>query len=195
MEEGQVTVDGTSYQLDTPFHVIATQNPLDMEGTHALAEAQRDRFMAWLSMGYPSHDAERSLVSARDHGEPIDQLRPVVSLAEALKLIESVRHIFVDPALVDYAVAITRSTRSNSALSLGASPRAAIHLVAAAKGRAAILERRYVLPDDIQALAVPVLAHRVMLATPSRGPEAIRRAANAIQSCLTSVPVPVPIKV
>jgi MoxR-like ATPase len=193
MEEGQVTVEGSTYALPRPFHVVATQNPIDMEGTHALLEAQRDRFMARISMGYPSEAAERSLVRARHLGEPIVALRPVTSVHDALRMIEAARRTFVAEPVSDYAVALTRSTRENPALALGASPRAAIHLVTAAKARAAIQGRDFVLPDDIQALAEPVLAHRVVLATPARGPEAIERASAVIQQCLASVPVPVPL--
>jgi MoxR-like ATPase len=193
MEEGQVTVEGTTYPLATPFHVVATQNPIDMEGTHPLAEAQRDRFMARISMGYPGPDHELEMVKARDLAEPITSLKPVVSLMDAARLIESARRTYVADAVADYAVALTRATRQSGALTLGASPRAGIHLVRAAKAWAALHGRQYVLPDDIQALAKSVLAHRVVLASPARGPAAMTQAAQAIKACLASVPVPVPI--
>ncbi|MDR2254066.1 MAG: MoxR family ATPase [Bifidobacteriaceae bacterium] len=194
MEESQVTVEGATYPLPDPFHVIATQNPIDMEGTHALLEAQRDRFMACVSMGYPDESAERAMVRARDLGEPIDLVRPVLSLADVTQMIVSARRTYVADAVRDYAVALARSTRQHAALTLGASPRAALHLVTAAKARAAVLGRGHVLPDDIQTLTVPVLAHRVMAASPARGPEAMLQAAAIIRECMAGVRVPVPIR-
>ncbi|MDR2454822.1 MAG: MoxR family ATPase [Bifidobacteriaceae bacterium] len=194
MEEGQVTVDGAAHLLPRPFHVVATQNPIDMEGTHALLEAQRDRFMARVSLGYPDEEAERALVRARDLDEPIAQASPVVSLADAQRMIAAARRTFIAEPVRDYAVALTRSTRRSPALALGASPRAAIHLVTAAKARAAVQGRAYVLPDDVQALAECVLAHRIVPATPARGREAMVQAAAIIRQCVAGVPVPVPIQ-
>jgi MoxR-like ATPase len=194
MEEGQVTVDGATHLLDPPFHVVATQNPIDMEGTHSLLEAQRDRFMARISMGYPDEASECALVRSRHLGEPIADTVPVISLEESLQMIEAARHTYVAEQVNNYAVALTRSTRNTPDLVLGASPRAAVHLIAAAKARAAVQGRAYVLPDDVQALAEPVLAHRVVLAAPARGPQAISQATTAVRRCMASVPVPVPIE-
>ncbi|MDR1393834.1 MAG: MoxR family ATPase [Bifidobacteriaceae bacterium] len=194
MEEGQVTVEGTTYALPQPFHVIATQNPIDMEGTHALLEAQRDRFMARISLGYPDEAAERDMVRARDLGEPIRAIGPVVSLTDVLRMIQTARSIYVAEPVRDYAVALTRATRRSPAVVLGASPRAAVHLVTAAKARAALQSRAFVLPDDVQALAVPVLAHRIMATNPARGPEGMAQAAAIIRDCIAMVPVPVPIQ-
>jgi MoxR-like ATPase len=194
MEEGQVTVEGVTYPLPRPFHVVATQNPIAMEGTHALLEAGRDRFMARVSMGYPSEDAERALVRARDLGEPIATVGAVASLSDAVRMIQAARRTFVAEPVRDYAVALTRATRVSPALALGASPRAAIHLVTAAKAWAATQGRSYVLPDDVQALAVAVLSHRIVPVNPVRGAESLTQAAAIIRECMATVPVPVPIQ-
>ncbi|MDR2377843.1 MAG: AAA family ATPase [Bifidobacteriaceae bacterium] len=191
MEEGQVTVDGVTYGLPSPFHVVATQNPIDMEGTHALLEAQRDRFMARIAMGYPDEDAEHAMVRARDLAEPITALRPVASLDAVARMIEAGRRTYVADAVSRYAVALTRATRLSPALILGASPRAAVHLLTAAKALAAVQGRGYVIPDDIQVLAEPVLAHRIMPAAPARGTEAIIQAGAIIRDCMATVPVPI----
>jgi MoxR-like ATPase len=191
MEEGQVTVEGSTYALDSPFHVVATQNPIDMEGTHALLEAQRDRFMARISMGYPDEEAEHTMVRDRDLGEPLRALRPVASLGAVNRMIDACRHTYVADSVSRYAVALTRSTRRSPVLALGASPRAAVHLLTAAKALATVKGRGYVIPDDIQALAGPVLAHRVMPVTPVRGSGGMAQAAAIIRDCVATVPVPV----
>jgi MoxR-like ATPase len=162
MEERQVTVDGTTYHLDSPFMVIATQNPIEMEGTYALPEAQRDRFMARVSMGYPVEAAEMAMLDSHTRANPLDDLEPVTDAAEIRKLIEIVNQVYVAEPVQRYAVAITTATRRSSELVLGASPRATLHLVRAAKASAAMDGRDYVVPDDIQALATPVLAHRLL---------------------------------
>jgi MoxR-like ATPase len=192
MEEGQVTVDGVSHPLDDPFLVIATQNPIDMDGTFGLLEAQRDRFMARLTMGYPDEQAERDLVRARAVVDPISRLEPVVSLSVVREVIERCRHVHVAEAIVEYAVAIIRATRSVESLRLGASPRAAIQLIAAAKALAASHGRGHVLPDDVDALAVPVLSHRLLPAAPTRGQDVAAQLAELIDRVVASVPVPVP---
>ncbi|MDR3107643.1 MAG: AAA family ATPase [Bifidobacteriaceae bacterium] len=191
MEEGQVTVEGVTYALPTPFHVVATQNPIDMEGTHALLEAQRDRFMARIAMGYPGEEAEHALVRARDLGEPIEVIEPVASLSAVSRMIDAARRVYVAEAVSRYAVAVTRATRRSPALILGASPRAAVHLLTAAKALAAVQGRGYVIPDDLQTLAGPVLAHRVTPVAPARGQEAIAQAATIIRDCVATVPVPI----
>jgi MoxR-like ATPase len=162
MEERQVTVDGTTYFLDAPFMVIATQNPIEMEGTYALPEAQRDRFMARVSMGYPVEAAEIAMLDSHTRSNPLDDLEPVTDAAEVRKLIDIVSQVYVSEAVQRYAVALTTATRTSPELMLGASPRATLHLVRCAKAVAAIAGRDYVIPDDVQTLAVQVLAHRLL---------------------------------
>jgi MoxR-like ATPase len=179
MEERQVTVDGTTYHLDTPFMVIATQNPIEMEGTYTLPEAQRDRFMARVSMGYPVEAAEIAMLDSHTRSNPLDDLEPVADAAEIRKLIDIVGQVYVSEAVQRYAVAITTATRKSPELMLGASPRATLHLVRAAKASAAIGGRDYVIPDDIQELAVQVLSHRILTTVEAsmsgRTPEAALR--------------------
>jgi MoxR-like ATPase len=162
MEERQVTVDGSTYHLESPFMVIATQNPIEMEGTYALPEAQRDRFMARVSMGYPVEAAEIAMLDSHTRSNPLDDLEPVTDAAEIRKLIAIVGDVYVSEAVQRYAVAIATATRRSPELMLGASPRATLHLVRAAKATAAIAGRDYVIPDDVQDLAVQVLAHRLL---------------------------------
>lgn len=164
MEEGQVSVDGGTYPLDRPFTVVATQNPVEMEGTYPLPEAQRDRFMVRISMGYPDKDAELTMLRTRELASPLDSLTPVVSLQQITQMIALVRGVFVSEAVEQYAVSIAQETRRDHELRLGASPRATLHLVRAAKARAVLEGREFVLPDDIDALAVPVLGHRLIAA-------------------------------
>ena len=165
MEERQVTVDNTTYQLDSPFMVIATQNPIEMEGTYALPEAQRDRFMARVSVGYPVEAAELAMLQTHTSHRPLDDLEPVTDAAELRKLIAIVGQVYVSEPVQRYAVAISAATRRSSDLALGASPRATLHLVRAAKAYAAMAGRDYVLPDDVAALAERVLAHRLLPST------------------------------
>ncbi|HSE70835.1 MAG TPA: MoxR family ATPase [Nocardioidaceae bacterium] len=162
MEERQVTVDGSTYHLDAPFMVIATQNPIEMEGTYALPEAQRDRFMARVSMGYPVEAAEIAMLDSHTRANPLDDLEPVTDSGEIRKLIDIVTSVYVAESVQRYAVAITTATRKSPELMLGASPRATLHLVRAAKAAAAIAGRDYVVPDDVQQLAAPVLSHRLL---------------------------------
>ena len=162
MEERQVTVDGSTYQLEPPFMVIATQNPVEMEGTYPLPEAQRDRFMARISIGYPDRAAELSLLETHGSSSPLDQLKPVAHAGDVRALVTAVREIHVSPALRQYIIDIVNATRNAPELRLGASPRAALHLLRASRAHAALDERDFVLPDDVQALAVPVLAHRLL---------------------------------
>jgi len=164
MEEGQVTVDGNSYELASPFIVIATQNPIEMEGTYPLPEAQRDRFMARISMGYPDAAAELRMLRTRATSSPLDDVSPVVDSAGMASMITTVRNVYASPAVEQYAVAIAQATRVDRDLRLGASPRATLQLVRAAKARAALDAREFVLPDDIDALAIPVLGHRLIAA-------------------------------
>jgi MoxR-like ATPase len=161
MEERQVTTDGTTYPLESPFMVIATQNPMDMEGTYPLPEAQRDRFMATISIGYPTLSAELAMLEAHSASSPLDRLAPVSDAAGVRALGRAVRGVYVSQAVREYAVSLVAATRTHPDLRLGASPRATLHLVRACRAYAALDGRDYVIPDDVQALAVPVLAHRL----------------------------------
>ncbi|HET8959319.1 MoxR family ATPase [Nocardioides sp.] len=188
MEERQVTVDNTTYQLEAPFMVIATQNPIEMEGTYALPEAQRDRFMARVSVGYPVEAAEIAMLDTHTGANPLDDLEPVADAAEIRKLIGIVSDVYVSEAVQRYSVALTAATRRSHELTLGASPRATLHLVRAAKARAAIKGRDYVLPDDVRTLAQSVLAHRLL---PSVEAAMSGRSTTAIlDAVIEAVPVP-----
>jgi MoxR-like ATPase len=165
MEEGQVTVDGTTYLLGRPFMVIATQNPAEMEGTYPLPEAQRDRFMARVHMGYPDRASEIAMLQAHGADEPLEAIAPVTDAAEVRDMIDVVRKVYVAPAIDAYVVDLVAATRSHPQVRLGASPRAALHLLRAARASAALAGRGHVLPDDVQRLAGPVLAHRLVLTT------------------------------
>ncbi|WP_323749449.1 MoxR family ATPase [Curtobacterium sp. VKM Ac-1393] len=162
MAESQVTVDGVTRLLDRPFMIVATQNPIDMEGTYPLPEAQRDRFMARITMGYPSVDAERQMLANRGGGDPLSHLRPIVDVATLRGVIEAVATVHIAPDVEAYIIAIVRSTRTHPDLVLGASPRATLHLAQAARAHAALLGRPFVTPDDVAALAPIVLAHRLV---------------------------------
>jgi MoxR-like ATPase len=187
MEERQVTVDNTTYELESPFMVIATQNPVEMEGTYALPEAQRDRFMARVSIGYPVESAEIAMLGSHTRSNPLDDLEPVTDAAEVRKLSSIVGAVYVSDAVQRYAVSVSAATRRSAELTLGASPRATLHLVRAAKARAAMSGRDYVLPDDVRALAGAVLAHRLM---PSVEAAMSGRSTDAILTdVLESVPV------
>ena len=188
MEERQVTVDNMTYQLDTPFMVIATQNPIEMEGTYALPEAQRDRFMARVSIGYPVEAAELAMLDTHTRHNPLDDLEPVTDASEVRKLCGIVGQVYVSPAVQRYAIALTSATRKSQELVLGASPRATLHLVRAAKASAAIEGRDYVLPDDIQRLARPVLAHRLLPAVEAA--MSGRSTTAILDGLVAAVPVP-----
>jgi MoxR-like ATPase len=183
MEERQVTVDGTSYQLARPFLVLATQNPVEMEGTYPLPEAQRDRFLARLSIGYPDRAAEIGMLADRDHTDPLTLLRPVTDAATVSGLIDAVATVHLAPALRQYIVEIVGTTRAVPEVRLGASPRAVLHLARAAKAAAALDGRAFVVPDDVQRLAVPVLAHRLLLTVEAH---AAHRSAEEIVAVLLS---------
>jgi MoxR-like ATPase len=162
MEERQVTVDGTTYPLEAPFMVIATQNPIEMEGTYPLPEAQRDRFTARIAIGYPSADAELAMLDLHGSSSPLDSLEAVASATDVQDLIAAVRRVHVADALKQYVISLVTATRSAPELRLGASPRATLHLLRASRARAALDGRDFVIPDDVQALAGPVLAHRLL---------------------------------
>lgn len=165
MEEGQVTVDGDTYQLREPFMVMATQNPIEMEGTYPLPEAQRDRFMARISMGYPTATAELEMLDVHGGTSPLDRLTPVADGATVQRMARRVTQVHASPALRQYIVDIAGATRDSNALRLGASPRASLQLLRAARAVAALSGRDHVIPEDVQRLVGPVLAHRVILAS------------------------------
>ena len=186
MEEGQVTADGMTHTLPNPFLVVATQNPLEMEGTYALPEAQRDRFMMRISMGYPDPRNEALMLRQRDTVNPLDAIAPVATAAKIFELIAWARAVHVAPAIEDYAVALAGATRTHSDLRLGASPRATLQLVRAAKIWAALDGRGFVIPDDITALLIPVFSHR-LIPTRSAGGARARTTADAIAGTLERI--------
>ncbi|WP_416380868.1 AAA family ATPase [Georgenia sp. H159] len=188
MAEGQVTVDGTTYRLEEPFMVMATQNPIEMEGTYPLPEAQRDRFMARIQMGYPDATAELAMIGAHSETDPLAALTPVTDAATVARLVQSVRSLYASPAVLQYVVDLATASRRHPRLRLGISPRAALHLVRAARAHAALAGRSHVLPDDVQHLAVPVLAHRVILSNDAQ--LARETAPQVITDLLREVPVP-----
>ena len=162
MAERQVTVDGATYPLEQPFMVIATQNPIEMEGTYPLPEAQRDRFTARVSIGYPDPEAELAMLDSHGSSEPLDELEPVAHARDIRELIIAVRGVHVAQAIRQYVIGLVNATRSSQELRLGASPRATLHLLRASRAFAALDGRDFVIPDDVQALALPVLAHRLL---------------------------------
>jgi MoxR-like ATPase len=189
MQETQVTVDGESYQLDRPFLVIATQNPVEYEGTYPLPEAQLDRFAVKMSIGYPPLSDEARMLAEQTGEPPLDRIVPVASRAELVEAITAARDTFVEESVHRYVVALLRHTRANRNLALGASPRSGIALLRLAKARALVERRTFVTPDDIRAMAEPVLSHRLLLAPEARsaglGPE------DVVREALEGTPVPV----
>ena len=192
MAERQVTVDGQTYRLAAPFTVVATQNPIEMEGTYALPEAQRDRFMARISMGYPDQNAEMAMLRAREKHSPLEAVEAVVNLEQLLDMIATVRSIYVSRAVEYYIVAITQATREDPELRLGASPRATLQLMRAAKARAALAGREFVLPDDVDELAGTVLAHRMVASarSMSSGPISSSTVNDIVTRIVEETPVP-----
>jgi MoxR-like ATPase len=188
MAERQVTVDGTNYPLERPFFLIATQNPIDHEGTFPLPEAQLDRFLVRLSLGYPNADEEDRMLERLQHSHPIETLERVVSADEVIACQEAVRAVHVDPKVRAYLVRIVRGTREHDAVRLGGSPRASLALFRAAQALAAIQGYDFVLPDDIKEIAPAVLGHRLILRPESRLRKAT--AADVIEQVLDQVPVP-----
>jgi MoxR-like ATPase len=190
MEERQVTIDGTTYELTAPFMVIATQNPIEMEGTYPLPEAQRDRFMARISMGYPSARSELTMLDLHGGVSPLEDLQPVTDAATVSSMVQAVREVHASQAVRQYIVDLTHATRSSTALRLGASPRATLHLLRASRAHAALAGRDHVLPDDVQQVAVPVLAHRLI---PTGETQMARRTtADVVGDLLQRVRVPAP---
>jgi MoxR-like ATPase len=190
MEEGRVTVDGKPYPVPRPFMVIATQNPVDMDGTYPLPEAQLDRFLMQLSIGYPDHDAEVSVLVGGYEAAAVDSLPAVTTANEVAASVEFTRGVHVAGPLYDYLVWVTAATRAASGVRLGASPRAGLALLRAVRARAAAAGRTYAVPDDVKHLAAPVLGHRLLL-TPD-AELAGRTAADVVSEALATVPVPQP---
>jgi MoxR-like ATPase len=189
MQERQVTVDGVSYQLPPPFMVMATQNPIEYEGTYPLPEAELDRFAMRIAIGYPPLADEAKMLSVQATDTPLDSLESVATAQELLEAIEEARQVFVEDSLNRYVVALLRQTRSDSRLYLGASPRAGIALMRVAKARALVAGRDYVDPDDVKAVAPTVLAHRLILAPEARSSGL--DAEDLVRSVLEHTPVPV----
>lgn len=189
MQERQITVDLETVPLPRPFLVIATQNPVELEGTFPLPEAQLDRFLLRVSLGYPSEDEEGAILSRFQRENPLDHLSSVIEAEELLELQRLCRQVYIEDSLRNYAVALARATRNHQGIKLGASPRASLSLHLASQSLAAIRGRNYVIPDDIKYLAVPALAHRLIPKTETR----LRgRATEAVVSEIVSaVPVPV----
>ena len=189
MQESQVTIDGESYPLEAPFMVIATQNPIEYEGTYPLPEAQLDRFSMKLSLGYPPLADEARMLNEQTTEPPLDTLAAVATHAEVTAAIDEARSLFVEESLNRYVVALLRHTRGSSRLALGASPRSGIALLRVAKARALAEGRDYVLPDDVKAIARPVLAHRLILAPEARS--AGLTAEEIVGEAVEQTPVPV----
>jgi MoxR-like ATPase len=189
MEERTVTVDGTTYELGVPFMVIATQNPVELEGTYPLPEAQRDRFLMQLSVGYPALEAELEMLDVHGRGDRLATLSAVTDAQEVAAMIAACRTIHVAEALKRYIVEVVRATRTHGGVELGASPRAALALLRAVRALAATSGRDYATPDDVKRLAKPVLAHRLITlvdAQAERSPESV------LDELLASVPIPAP---
>lgn len=190
MQENHVTIDGNTLSLPDPFMVIATQNPIEMEGTFELPEAQRDRFQFKLVVGTPEHDDERELLDRFDADPTLDSdgIKQVVTTDTLLELRERVSEYYIDEAVKEYILNVVSETRSSPDIDVGASPRASLTLMNAGKARAAIHGREYVIPDDVKALAKPVLRHRIVLSTDAELTD--RDADTVIESILQSVPAP-----
>ena len=188
MEELQVTVDGVTHHLEHPFIVFATQNPIEYEGTFPLPEAQLDRFLMLISLGYPDFGEEMSVIEQQERVHPIDSLEPVAGPQDIVDLQEAAKEIYVDRAVREYIVHLVESTRSHPDVSLGASPRASLGLFRAGRAFALVQDRDFVIPDDIKALAPSVTAHRIIL-SPSARMRGMR-ALDVVAELLEEVPVP-----
>lgn len=189
MEERQVTVDGETRKLPRPFLVFATQNPVELEGTFPLPEAQLDRFFLKIGLGYPEESDEREILARFEDQSPLEELGPAASVEELLQLQREARHVRVEESVRSYVVKVVRATRDHPSIQLGASPRAALALQRGAQARALLEGRSFVIPDDVKALAVPVLAHRLMLDAQARIRG--RKVEAVLDELLQAVPVPV----
>ena len=192
MGEGHVSIDGVTHPLDQPFFVIATENPVESKGTFPLPEAQLDRFMIRISLGYPDNTAEEDMVKKylNDFSAPVDELAPVCTGEDIMHLRHTIRQVAVSPKVISYAVSITDATRNDTALRLGASPRGTLFLLRMAQALSFMDGRDYVLPDDIKKAAVPVLAHRVLPSAQNRL-KLSRSTPEIIERIVSSVPSPV----
>ena len=188
MGEQQVTVEGVTRQLPNPFMVLATQNPIEYEGTFPLPEAQLDRFFMRISLGYPDTDQEVAIMDRREHGDPIDSLKPVCTPGDITNLQRQTDEVFIDALVKQYIVELSNATRLHPEAALGVSPRASINLMKGGKAYAMLHKRDYVVPDDIKAIAVPTLAHRVLL-TPSARMRGVTQE-TVIKDVLNQVSVP-----
>ncbi len=188
MEERQVTVDGVTHPLPQPFMVLATQNPIEYEGTFPLPEAQLDRFIMRVRMGYPTASEEMKVLNRQQLRHPIEALKPVIKIRDVLSVIQAIRTVFVSEALQRYIIDLVGRTRQSNDVYLGASPRGSLALFRAGQGRAALRGRDHVLPDDIKALAVPVLGHRVIVSPAARLREL--SADRIVEEILHNTPVP-----
>jgi MoxR-like ATPase len=189
MQEQQVTVDGVSYELARPFMVMATQNPIEYEGTYPLPEAQLDRFTMRIAIGYPPLSEEAKMLTEQTADPPLDDLEPVADAADAISLAEEAKAIYVEESLNRYVVALLRATRGDSRLYLGASPRAGIALLRVAKARALAAGRGFLEPDDVKAVAGSVLSHRLILAPEARSSGLTGE--QIVRETLEKTPVPV----
>ena len=190
MEERRVTVDGTTYELPRPFAVIATQNPVEMEGTYPLPEAQLDRFMCRISLGYPSRDAECRMLMAPSGADPLANVKPVCSARDMCAVTRTAACIHVDPAVAGYAVSLLAATRMSPAIRLGASPRAGLALLSMSRMRALLAGRDAVFPGDVRAMAPVVLAHRIVFADASVAAGRLDRQQEALERVLADIPPP-----
>ncbi|MCI0792767.1 MAG: MoxR family ATPase [Chloroflexi bacterium] len=188
MEELQVTVDGVTHHLHHPFIVIATQNPIEYEGTFPLPEAQLDRFLMRIGLGYPDFAEELSIIEQQEQTHPIESLKPVATPEDVVGLQEASKSVYVDQTVREYIVNLTEATREHRDVALGASPRASLGLFRAARAMALVLDRDYVIPDDINTLASPVMAHR-MIMSPSARMRGVR-STDVVADILNTVPVP-----
>jgi len=188
MQERQVTVDGVTYPIPEPFLVLATQNPIEYEGTFPLPEAQLDRFMMRISLGYPSPEDEVSILDSQQYTHPVETLGQVIDAQELLDAQEKVKEVYVDPLIKEYIVTLVNATRRHPDTYLGASPRGSLALYKTGRARAAILGRDYVIPDDVKALAMLALAHRLIVSPSARIKEVDPKA--VVEEILNSVPVP-----
>jgi MoxR-like ATPase len=188
MEEGQITIDGVAHDMPLPFHVLATQNPIEYEGTFPLPETQLDRFLLRVSLGYPSLSDEITIMEKQHYAHPIEKLGPVAHHTEVLKLENDVRQVFVDELVRQYIASLVLATRQHSGVRLGASPRGSLALFRTTQARALLQGRDYVLPDDVKYMAEPVLAHRLILHSKEQSED--RTGRSFISELLEKIPVP-----
>ena len=188
MEERQVTVDGVTYMTPDPFLVLATQNPIEYEGTFPLPEAQLDRFLLRMNLGYPSADNEIAVLDAQQHTHPIDSLSQVVGVDQLLSAQKGIRDVYIDNKIKEYIVSLVSATRKHPDIYLGASPRGSLALYRTGQARAAVSGRDYVIPDDVKALAIPTLSHRMIISPAARLKNVVT--SQVIQEVLDTVPAP-----